>query len=117
MAPTNLNETSSRSHSIYSIHIEKINKVSKEKYNLKVTFVDLAGSERLKKTGATGERFKEGVSINSGLLALSKVIMALTDKDKKLIPNTHIPYRDSKLTRLLKDSFSGNSINVADYST
>jgi hypothetical protein len=77
-----------------------------------VTFVDLAGSERLKKTGATGERFKEGVSINSGLLALSKVIMALSDKDKKQFPVTHIPYRDSKLTRLLKDSLSGNSITV-----
>jgi hypothetical protein len=72
----------------------------------------LAGSERLKKTGATGDRFKEGVSINSGLLALSKVIMALTDKDKKQTFNTHIPYRDSKLTRLLKDSLSGNSITV-----
>lgn len=112
IAFTKLNEFSSRSHSIYSIFIEKINKNSKERYNFKITFVDLAGSERLKKTGATGDRFKEGVSINSGLLALSKVIMALTDKDKKNLNMTHIPYRDSKLTRLLKDSLSGNSITL-----
>lgn len=109
---TNQNEFSSRSHSIYTVSVEKIHRNSKEKYNFKVTFVDLAGSERLKKTGATGERFKEGISINSGLLALSKVIMALSDKDKKLYPMTHIPYRESKLTRLLKDSLSGNSITV-----
>ena len=62
----------------------------------KVTFVDLAGSERLKRTGAVGERMKEGISINQGLLALGNVICALESG------KPHIPYRDSKLTRLLQ---------------
>lgn len=72
----------------------------------KFHFVDLAGSERLKRTGATGERAREGISINCGLLALGNVISALGDKSKRA---THIPYRDSKLTRLLQDSLGGNS--------
>jgi len=67
---------------------------------------NLAGSERLKRTGATGVRMREGVSINSGLLALGNVISALGDLSKK---NSHIPYRDSKLTRVLQDSLGGNS--------
>lgn len=61
--------------------------------------MDLAGSERAKKTGATGERFKEGVNINKGLLALGNVISALCDDGGR---GGHIPYRDSKLTRLLQ---------------
>lgn len=69
----------------------------------KLNFVDLAGSERLKRTGATGERAKEGISINCGLLALGNVISALTGPKK-----AHVPYRDSKLTRLLQDSLGGN---------
>ncbi|RIB19736.1 P-loop containing nucleoside triphosphate hydrolase protein [Gigaspora rosea] len=74
----------------------------------KFHFVDLAGSERLKKTGTVGDRVKEGISINSGLLALGNVISALGDISKaKQI--THIPYRDSKLTRLLQDSLGGNA--------
>lgn len=64
----------------------------------KFHFVDLAGSERAKKTGATGATLKEGISINKGLLALGNVISALTEDTKK---NNHIPYRDSKLTRIL----------------
>lgn len=70
----------------------------------KFHFVDLAGSERLKRTGATGERAKEGISINCGLLALGNVISALGDKTKRAL---HVPYRDSKLTRLLQDSLGG----------
>jgi len=62
----------------------------------KFHLVDLAGSERIKKTGATGTRLKEGISINKELLALGKVIVALTKKGKD-----HVPYRDSKLTRVL----------------
>ena len=69
------------------VFIEKINKSTKEKSNFKINFVDLAGSERIKKSGATGEMFKESVSINSGLLALSKVIMSLADSDKKGVRN------------------------------
>lgn len=65
----------------------------------------MAGSERLKRTGATGDRAKEGISINCGLLALGNVISALGDKSRKAL---HVPYRDSKLTRLLQDSLGGN---------
>ncbi|GIX85743.1 kinesin-like protein KIF21A [Caerostris extrusa] len=75
-------------------------------FTSKLHFVDLAGSERLKRTGATGERAREGISINCGLLALGNVISALGDKTKRC---THVPYRDSKLTRLLQDSLGGNS--------
>uniref|UniRef100_A0A7N8WW91 Kinesin family member 21A n=1 Tax=Mastacembelus armatus TaxID=205130 RepID=A0A7N8WW91_9TELE len=75
----------------------------------KFHFVDLAGSERLKRTGATGDRAKEGISINCGLLALGNVISALGDRSKR---STHVPYRDSKLTRLLQDSLGGNSQTV-----
>ncbi|CAO3592559.1 unnamed protein product [Absidia cylindrospora] len=72
----------------------------------KFHFVDLAGSERLKRTNAVGDRAKEGISINSGLLALGNVISALGDESRRV---SHIPYRDSKLTRLLQDSLGGNS--------
>jgi len=122
-----MNLSSSRSHAIFTLHFEKIIQstnlndsisggvgvgVSGCEKNLptsfKINFIDLAGSERLKKTGATGERFKESVSINSGLLALSKVIMTLSENN----PKNYVPYRDSKLTRLLKDSLNGNSITL-----
>eukprot|EP00899_Mesostigma_viride_P025575 jgi/Mesvir1/6201/Mv00884-RA.2 len=75
----------------------------------KLHLVDLAGSERAKKTKAQGEQMKEGIKINQGLLALSNVISALGDERKK---NSHVPYRDSKLTRLLQDSLGGNSRTV-----
>ncbi|CAG8466905.1 5071_t:CDS:2 [Racocetra persica] len=74
----------------------------------KFHFVDLAGSERLKRTSAVGERAKEGISINGGLLALGNVISALGDQNKAKHV-THVPYRDSKLTRLLQDSLGGNA--------
>ncbi|KAJ2969777.1 hypothetical protein NUW54_g12882 [Trametes sanguinea] len=76
----------------------------------KFHFVDLAGSERLKRTAAAGERIKEGISINSGLLALGNVISALGDPARaKSHTASYIPYRDSKLTRLLQDSLGGNA--------
>ncbi|TFK30051.1 kinesin [Coprinopsis marcescibilis] len=76
----------------------------------KFHFVDLAGSERLKRTAAQGERIKEGISINSGLLALGNVISALGDPARaKSNTATYVPYRDSKLTRLLQDSLGGNA--------
>ncbi|KAK7915957.1 hypothetical protein WMY93_011718 [Mugilogobius chulae] len=78
----------------------------------KFHFVDLAGSERLKRTGATGERAREGISINCGLLALGNVISALGDQTKRA---AHVPYRDSKLTRLLQDSLGGNSPSDRDF--
>lgn len=72
----------------------------------KFHFVDLAGSERAKRTGAQGKRLKEGIDINKGLLVLGNVISALGDAKKK---GQHVPYRDSKLTRMLQDSLGGNS--------
>lgn len=73
----------------------------------KFHFVDLAGSERAKRTGAEGIRLREGIDINKGLLALGNVISALGDEQKR--GKVHIPYRDSKLTRMLQDSLGGNS--------
>uniref|UniRef100_A0A8D0EJJ3 Kinesin family member 21A n=1 Tax=Strix occidentalis caurina TaxID=311401 RepID=A0A8D0EJJ3_STROC len=122
-ASTQMNVQSSRSHAIFTIHLCQTrvcpdnatdNRIISESSEMnefetltaKFHFVDLAGSERLKRTGATGERAKEGISINCGLLALGNVISALGDKSKKA---THVPYRDSKLTRLLQDSLGGNS--------
>ncbi|KAF8636524.1 hypothetical protein AX17_003337 [Amanita inopinata Kibby_2008] len=76
----------------------------------KFHFVDLAGSERLKRTAAVGDRIKEGISINSGLLALGNVISALGDPSRvKSHTASYVPYRDSKLTRLLQDSLGGNA--------
>lgn len=77
----------------------------------KLTFVDLAGSERLKRTQAEGNRMKEGIQINVGLLALGNVINALGDKKIRGSTNVqvHVPYRSSKLTRLLQDALGGNS--------
>ena len=131
-ASTNMNDQSSRSHAIFTIYIqqqrqakvdnnpfhlelpEDENKENKKVNNpgdietltAKFHFVDLAGSERLKRTGATGDRAKEGISINCGLLALGNVISALGDTTRRV---SHVPYRDSKLTRLLQDSLGGNS--------
>ncbi|KAI9492902.1 P-loop containing nucleoside triphosphate hydrolase protein, partial [Zychaea mexicana] len=77
--------------------------------NSKFHFVDLAGSERLKRTAAEGDRRKEGININAGLLALGNVISALGDPSKR---STHVPYRDSKLTRLLQDSLGGSAATL-----
>ncbi|XP_076656956.1 kinesin-like protein 31E isoform X2 [Halictus rubicundus] len=124
---TQMNTQSSRSHAIFTLYIrqQRCIKVEDpdadidtsgtepanefETLTAKFHFVDLAGSERLKRTGATGDRAKEGISINCGLLALGNVISALGDKTKKAL---HVPYRDSKLTRLLQDSLGGNSQTV-----
>ncbi|KAH8553655.1 P-loop containing nucleoside triphosphate hydrolase protein, partial [Umbelopsis sp. PMI_123] len=102
---TDMNKSSSRSHAIFTVIMKRY--ISEdESIESKFHFVDLAGSERLKRTNAVGERVKEGISINSGLLALGNVISALGDDTRK---TSHIPYRDSKLTRLLQDSLGGNS--------
>ncbi|KAL3880607.1 hypothetical protein ACJMK2_032834 [Sinanodonta woodiana] len=104
---TAMNNTSSRSHAIFTIIIEQKKKNDIDDFCIsKFHLVDLAGSERAKRTQAEGERFKEGVNINKGLLSLGNVISALGDETQK---RTHIPYRDSKLTRLLQDSLGGNS--------
>lgn len=111
---TKMNEGSSRSHAIFTITIsQKLVKItpaedptqepiqSEENISAKFHFVDLAGSERIKKTGATGKQMKEGISINGGLLCLGNVISALTDEKKIAAGKAFIPYRDSKLTRIL----------------
>uniref|UniRef100_A0A3Q4BQA1 Kinesin-like protein n=1 Tax=Mola mola TaxID=94237 RepID=A0A3Q4BQA1_MOLML len=107
---TNMNEHSSRSHAIFVITVEcsemgvdRENHIRVGKLNL----VDLAGSERQTKTGAQGERLKEATKINLSLSALGNVISALVDGK-----SSHIPYRDSKLTRLLQDSLGGNARTV-----
>lgn len=120
---TNMNNQSSRSHAIFTITVEQMRKnngagngitndfISEEYLCAKLHLVDLAGSERAKRTGSDGLRFKEGVHINKGLLALGNVISALGD-EKKRKEGVHVPYRDSKLTRLLQDSLGGNSRTV-----
>lgn len=102
---TEMNKESSRSHAIFTITVCK--KCTDEvTYRGKLNFVDLAGSERLNKTKATGSRAQEGISINKSLSTLSKVIEALVTHQ------LHIPYRESSLTRLLKDSLGGNARTV-----
>mmetsp|Transcript_43650 Transcript_43650/g.100706 ORF Transcript_43650/g.100706 Transcript_43650/m.100706 type:complete len:911 (+) Transcript_43650:47-2779(+) len=105
-AATNMNEASSRSHAIFSVIVEQRSQATGAVTAAKVRFADLAGSERAKKSGTVGERFKEGVCINQGLLALGNVISALGDPR---LHRSHVPYRDSKLTRMLQDSLGGNS--------
>jgi len=116
-APTLMNQHSSRSHAIFTFQLmqqrtaatspdgspgDQDDEILRSKFH----FVDLAGSERLKRTGAVGERMKEGISINCGLLALGNVISALSDPNRR---GQHVPFRDSKITRLLQDSLGGNS--------
>jgi hypothetical protein len=114
---TNMNSQSSRSHAIFTISMDQkktssaSDKLSNDDYDIlssKFHLVDLAGSERAKRTGADGLRLKEGIHINRGLLALGNVISALGD-EKKRKEGAFVPYRDSKLTRLLQDSLGGNS--------
>ncbi|KAL4930904.1 kinesin family protein [Aspergillus undulatus] len=123
---TAINAKSSRSHAVFSLNLVQRKSGSgtstKEKrmsmpvempsgadhsvaVDSKLHFVDLAGSERLKNTGASGERAREGISINAGLAALGKVISQLSSRQA----GSHVSYRDSKLTRLLQDSLGGNA--------
>ncbi|CEL03428.1 Putative Kinesin-like protein [Aspergillus calidoustus] len=124
---TAINAKSSRSHAVFSLNLvqrKSANGVTSPKdkrmsmpvemlsgadhsvtIDSKLHFVDLAGSERLKNTGASGERAREGISINAGLAALGKVISQLSSRQA----GSHVSYRDSKLTRLLQDSLGGNA--------
>ena len=115
VAATNMNETSSRSHAVFTLILTQKQKdvemnMSGEKV-AKISLVDLAGSERATSTGATGARLKEGAEINRSLSTLGRVIAALADAStgKK---KTQVPYRDSILTWLLKDSLGGNSLTA-----
>ncbi|GAX10308.1 kinesin family member 4/21/27 [Fistulifera solaris] len=113
-AATLMNLTSSRSHAVFTVTLTQTAQMQNSDVEVtttsRFTFVDLAGSERLKKTGAEGTRAKEGIKINEGLLALGNVINALAD-DERLLEGKkmHVPYRQSKLTRLLQDALGGNS--------
>ncbi|KAM4694601.1 kinesin-like protein KIF13B [Discoglossus pictus] len=113
VAATNMNEESSRSHAVFNIILTHTlcdvqSGTSGEKVS-KLSLVDLAGSERATKTGAAGERLKEGSNINKSLTTLGLVISALADQGGGKNKNKFVPYRDSVLTWLLKDSLGGNS--------
>ncbi|KAK0447936.1 kinesin-like protein [Armillaria borealis] len=134
VAATNMNETSSRSHAVFTLLLtmkrhDVDTNMDTEKVS-RINLVDLAGSERANSTGATGQRLKEGANINKSLTTLGKVISALAvasaasenKKGKKHKADEFVPYRDSVLTWLLKDSLGGNSktamiaaISPADY--
>ena len=104
VAATNMNQESSRSHSIFVITITQKNVESGSAKSGQLFLVDLAGSEKVGKTGASGQTLEEAKKINKSLSALGMVINSLTDGK-----STHIPYRDSKLTRILQESLGGNS--------
>ena len=113
VASTNMNATSSRSHSIFIIKMTQKIVIAGQQKDTRATInlVDLAGSERVSKTGATGDKLKEGANINKSLSALGNVINALAEQSKKS-KKVFIPYRNSKLTRVLQESLGGNSVTV-----
>ncbi|XP_050794984.1 kinesin-1 heavy chain isoform X1 [Gopherus flavomarginatus] len=102
VAVTNMNEHSSRSHSIFLINVKQENTQTEQKLSGKLYLVDLAGSEKVSKTGAEGALLDEAKNINKSLSALGNVISALAES------STYVPYRDSKMTRILQDSLGGN---------
>lgn len=110
-AKTAMNDTSSRSHAVFTLHVSQRTEHIGEKAS-RISLVDLAGSERVAKTGATGERLKEGAQINKSLSALGLVIKALAAAGDGGSDETFVPYRDSVLTWLLKDSLGGNAKTV-----
>ncbi|KAM0458930.1 hypothetical protein ACHAPV_004497 [Trichoderma viride] len=119
VAATNMNETSSRSHAVFTLMLTQKKYDAETKMEMekvaKISLVDLAGSERANSTGATGARLKEGAEINRSLSTLGRVIAALADLStggKKKKGGSQVPYRDSILTWLLKDSLGGNSMTA-----
>ncbi|XP_029109450.1 kinesin-1 heavy chain-like [Scleropages formosus] len=102
VAVTNMNEHSSRSHSIFLINVKQENTQTEQKLSGKLYLVDLAGSEKVSKTGAEGAVLDEAKNINKSLSSLGNVISALAEG------STYVPYRDSKMTRILQDSLGGN---------
>merc|ERR1712154_122155 len=110
VSATAMNNQSSRSHAVFTIQL-RINLGGKDQSS-KIHFVDLAGSEKQKKTEATGDRLQEGIAINQSLSTLSRCIMALSASASGTKATTQPPFRDSKLTLLLKEALSGNSKTV-----
>lgn len=109
--PTEANEVSSRSHAVFLLTIEAKDQESKGTKTARLNMIDLAGSERAAYTNNTGKRMIEGANINRSLLALGNCINALSGIQKGQ-KKPHVPYRDSKLTRLLKESLCGNCRTV-----
>jgi hypothetical protein len=108
MGSTQMNRDSSRSHTMFSLSIQHQHSNQTKYFRQgKLNFVDLAGSERQIKTGASGQQLLESAKINLSLSALNKVISSLVHTH-----TTHIPYRDSKLTRLLQDSIGGTTKTI-----
>lgn len=107
---TTMNATSSRSHAIFTIELRTnfLGNTGPKEQRAKLHFVDLAGSERQVRAGTSGERLSEGIAINQSLTTLSRVISALTSRDSCVLP----PYRESKLTMLLRDTLSGNGVTT-----
>lgn len=116
--PTMANEVSSRSHAVFMLTVESEDKDSQETVTARLTMIDLAGSERAAYTNNKGMRMREGANINKSLLALGNCINALVDNKRTRGKRVYVPYRDSKLTRLLKDSLGGNcrTIMIANIS-
>lgn len=115
VSSTLMNHNSSRSHAIFTIYLHRRWRAASGatlRSTSKMHMVDLAGSERLRKTGNEGDRLRESVSINGGLLTLGKVVSTLARTDPEAEIPDHVPYRDSKLTRLLADSLGGVSATV-----
>uniref|UniRef100_A0A8C5R1L9 Kinesin-like protein n=1 Tax=Leptobrachium leishanense TaxID=445787 RepID=A0A8C5R1L9_9ANUR len=111
--PTGANKTSSRSHAVLQVTVRKktrVNNIHRGTFSGKLFMIDLAGSERASQTQNRGKRMKEGAHINRSLLALGNCITALSERGGNR--NHHVNFRDSKLTRLLKDSLGGNSRTV-----
>ena len=102
VSATDMNAQSSRSHSIFTLHLSGMNESTRTTITGALNLVDLAGSERLSRSGATGDRLKETQAINKSLACLSDVFMAISNRQ------SHIPFRNSKLTHLLSPSLSGD---------
>ena len=108
IAATEMNQNSTRSHCIFTIVIEGRRHGADTVTRSKLNIVDLAGSERVSRTNSAGQTLREAKYINSSLFFLEMVIVALHEKDKKRKENVHVPYRNSMMTSVLRDSLGGN---------